>query len=153
MRLLAVFGAATALLAGCVERTVSITSDPPGALVWLNDREVGRTPVDVKFDYYGTYDVRLEREGSEPLMTSGKADAPWWEFVGIDLIAEALPFRFHSHIKWNYVLEPATGDRAALIGRAEALRDRESPHPPPPPETVPITSAEAAGPAPAARGP
>ncbi len=40
--------------AGCVQRTITITSDPPGALVWLNDREIGRTPLDVNFVYYGT---------------------------------------------------------------------------------------------------
>jgi hypothetical protein len=56
-----VLGAAT-LLAGCVERTITINSEPQGALVYLNDEEVGRTPVSVPFLYYGTYDVRLEHE-------------------------------------------------------------------------------------------
>jgi hypothetical protein len=55
-----VIGAST--LVGCVERTISITSEPRGALVYLNDEEVGRTPVSVPFTYYGVYDVRLERE-------------------------------------------------------------------------------------------
>ncbi|MFB3120043.1 MAG: PEGA domain-containing protein [Stenotrophomonas maltophilia] len=40
-----------------------ITSEPPGALVWLNDREIGRTPVDVDFEFYGRYDVRLHLPG------------------------------------------------------------------------------------------
>jgi len=26
---------------GCVRRVIDITSDPPGARVWVNDREVG----------------------------------------------------------------------------------------------------------------
>jgi hypothetical protein len=52
----------SASLLGCVERTISITSEPRGALVYLNDEEVGRTPVSVPFTYYGVYDVRLERE-------------------------------------------------------------------------------------------
>ncbi len=49
--------------AGCVERTITITSDPPYALVWLNDEEIGRTPVTVPFTFYGKYDVRLIHEG------------------------------------------------------------------------------------------
>jgi hypothetical protein len=49
-------------LLGCVERTISITSEPEGALVYLNDEEVGRTPVSVPFTFYGVYDVRLEHE-------------------------------------------------------------------------------------------
>ena len=49
-------------VAGCVQRTISITSTPTAALVRLNDEEVGRTPVSVPYRFYGVYDVRLERE-------------------------------------------------------------------------------------------
>ena len=58
------------LCTGCVRRTISIVSNPPGALVWLNDREVGRTPIEVEFLYYGTYDVRIVKDGYEPLITT-----------------------------------------------------------------------------------
>ncbi len=123
-------GLALALLAGaslstgCVRRTITIRTDPPGAMVWLNDREIGRSPVDVDFDYYGTYDVRLEREGYEPMMTSGDAKAPLWETVGVDLVAELLPFRFHSRVEWHYALAPVTDDPEALIQRARELRSK-----------------------------
>jgi len=50
-------------MVGCIERTITITSDPSGALVHLNDEEVGRTPVVVPFTFYGTYTVRLEHDG------------------------------------------------------------------------------------------
>ena len=83
-----------ALLVGCVQRTISITSNPAGALVHLNDEEVGRTPLQVPFKFYGTYDVRLEKERYKPLWTSQKTDAPWWEAPGPDLIVEA-PYPFH----------------------------------------------------------
>ncbi|MCZ6835566.1 MAG: PEGA domain-containing protein [Planctomycetota bacterium] len=111
-------------LSGCVRRTITIKSDPPGALVWLNDREVGRTPVDVEFLYYGTYDVRLVKDGYEPLMTSGKADAPLWDVVGFDLVSELLPMDLHSQIEWNYDLEPLIDDEAGLIERAKDLRSK-----------------------------
>ena len=52
--------AGTSALVGCVERRVWIDSNPPGALVWLNDAQVGRTPVDVSITHHGVYDVRLE---------------------------------------------------------------------------------------------
>src|SRR5262249_26230601 len=35
------------LLAGCIERTVTIRTEPDNALVYLNDEEVGRSPVTV----------------------------------------------------------------------------------------------------------
>ena len=111
-----------ALSTGCVRRTIMITSQPPGVLIWINDREVGRTPIDVDFEYYGVYDVRLELAGYEPMMTSGKASAPWWDKVGADFFAELVPADLHSEVRWHYVLTPLTEDRDALIERAAQLR-------------------------------
>ncbi len=109
---------------GCVRRTLTITTEPSGALLWLNDREVGRTPVEVDFDHYGTYDVRLERDGYEPMMTSGRADAPWWDTVGLDLLAEAVPGTLTSRVRWHYVMQPVDENRQRLIDRARRLREK-----------------------------
>ncbi|MCA9291524.1 MAG: PEGA domain-containing protein [Phycisphaerales bacterium] len=114
--------AAATVLPGCVKRTLSISSDPPGALVYLNDREVGRTPVEVDFLYHGRYDVRLQLDEYEPLLTSGKASAPLWDTVPLDFVAEIIPADLNNRIHWHYVLAPAETDRAALIDRAGALR-------------------------------
>ena len=54
--------AALTACAGCVERLITVTSQPSGSLVYLNDEEVGRTPVTVPFTFYGVYDVRVEHE-------------------------------------------------------------------------------------------
>lgn len=118
---------ATAGMTGCVRRTISITSDPIGALVWVNDREVGRTPLDVEFLHYGTYDVRLVKDGYEPKLTTGEAQPPLWDNVGLDLVAEVLPLDFRSDIAWHYVLEPTEGDtdalRRAMVERAREMRE------------------------------
>ncbi len=119
---LVLLGLLGALSTGCVRRTIMITSEPPGVLIWVNDREVGRTPIDVGFEYYGVYDVRLELAGYEPMMTSGKASAPWWDGVGADFFAELVPTDLHSEVRWHYVLMPLTEDRDALIERATQLR-------------------------------
>jgi hypothetical protein len=130
--------ASAALTTGCIRRTISISTDPAGSMVWLNDREVGRSPIDVDFDYYGTYDVRVEQEGYEPLMTTGKAKAPLWDTVGLDLISELMPFTLHSRVEWHYALEPVKDDPEALVDRARDLRSHLSPaeapdEPAPPP--------------------
>ncbi len=114
--------AALVALSGCVRRTITITTEPQGTLVWLNDREVGRTPVEVDFKHYGTYDVRLEHRGYEPMMTSGRAVPPWWDNVGLDLIAELTLADLESRIEWHYVMEPLDDDREALLDRARELR-------------------------------
>ena len=116
--------AALVALSGCVRRTITITTDPQGTLVWLNGREVGRTPVEVDFKHYGTYDVRLEHRGYEPMMTSGRADPPWWDNVGLDLIAELTVADLESRIEWHYVMEPLDDDREALLSRARELRKK-----------------------------
>src|SRR4051812_35334353 len=49
--------------AGGVDRTVVVKSEPPGALVYMNGQEVGRTPAEVPILWYGTYDLRLRQDG------------------------------------------------------------------------------------------
>ena len=39
---------------GCVQRRMTIRSNPPGALVYVDDYQVGTTPVSTDFGYYGT---------------------------------------------------------------------------------------------------
>jgi len=107
---------------GCVERTISISSRPSGALVYLNDKEVGRTPVTVPFTFYGVYDVRLEAEGFAPLWTKKKAKAPWWEAPGPDLIAEAIPGN-QAHLQWHFDMKPAQPtDPDKLTDRAQQMQ-------------------------------
>lgn len=108
--------------AGCAQRTITITSAPSGALVHLNDEEVGRTPVTVPFTFYGKYDVRLEREGYAPLWTSVEAEAPFWEFPGPDLIAEAVGAE--NHLRWHFHLnpEPEEVDPDILLDHARQMR-------------------------------
>ncbi|MHC4948105.1 MAG: PEGA domain-containing protein, partial [Planctomycetota bacterium] len=112
------------LLGGCVRRTIRITSDPSGALVRLNDREIGRTPVEVDFVHYGTYDVRLRLEGHEPLATAGEARSPWWDTLGLDLVAEAVPGEPHAVVEWHFELVPLDDDPETLVDRAGELRAR-----------------------------
>lgn len=119
------------LLPACVSRKIRITSEPAGATVWLNDVEIGQTPAEADFLFYGRYDIRLELDGHEPLWTNRKANSPIYEWPGIDLVAEALPFRFENTVEWHFVLEPALESaadpetvRADLIRRAAELRDR-----------------------------
>lgn len=144
---LALFG-----LSGCLKRTISITTEPEGALVWLNDVEVGRTPLETDFTFYGTYDVRIRREGYEPIATSAKAAAPPHEWPGADLVSEAIPARIHNVVRWHWVLTPrqeATMDKpaaeAAVLERARALRAQGVPPPAEPqsaqPEPTPSTPA------------
>jgi hypothetical protein len=105
-----------------VERTVSITSDPPGARVWLNDREVGTTPCVVGINDYGTYDVRIVKEGYAADWNGRSVDMPLWDAPGPDLVGEVLPVDLHSRNEWHVTLVPLSKDEAALIDRARAAK-------------------------------
>src|SRR5208282_4674368 len=96
------------LMGGCVERTLSVQSDPPGALVYLNDQEIGRTPMEHDFVWYGTYDIALRMEGYESLKTKARVVAPIYEWVPLDLFAELLPIPLKDRRDLYYRLSPVT---------------------------------------------
>ena len=113
-------------LAGCLDRTITINTEPQGAVIWLNDQEVGRSPVTTGFRWYGAYEVRARKEGFEPLTTTCVAHSPWYEYPGPDLLAEALPARIRNRVVWDLKLTPLPGPdqqaEAAVVDRARAFR-------------------------------
>ena len=115
------------LLLGCVERTMTITSEPSGALVYLNGEEVGRTPLTRDFVWYGNYDVQVRHDGHETLDTNTWVVAPWWQWPPFDLFAELLPVRLTDRRVLHYELaetSPADVDPDQLLDRATALRNQ-----------------------------
>jgi len=93
----------TMLLAGCVERTITISSEPKGALVFLNDKEVGRTPVTVPFQWYGDYDVILRKNGYDAMKTHKRVVQPWYEYFPFDIFAELFyPGTIHDEHVWEF---------------------------------------------------
>jgi len=119
--------AACLVITGCygqVQRTITIESEPPGAVLWLNDNEVGRTPCTVPFTWYGTYGIRLEYPGYEPLVTTAGVRAPWWEWIPLDLASETVAPGVHEDAHaFRFALKKAEpADPNSLRERAEALR-------------------------------
>jgi hypothetical protein len=122
---------AVLLLSGCIQRRIVVTSEPSGAVVWLNDTEIGRTPTQSSFRYYGTYDVRLEMPGYEAVHTSRRTRAPFHEYPGPDLVATVIPHRFETVIEWHFDLVPVAEHVSSeedferdLIDRARALQEQ-----------------------------
>jgi hypothetical protein len=113
-----------AATAGCVEKTIKITSQPAGAVVYLNDEEVGRTPTEVRFTFYGDYGVILRKEGYQALQTHKQINAPWYQLPPIDIIADLLiPTTIYNRYDWNFELQPQQlPAKQELLGRAEEFR-------------------------------
>ena len=110
------------LLPSCVRRTIEISTEPQGALVWLNGREIGRTPVAVDFTHYGTYDLMIKKKGWEPIIVAKDAPVPILDTAGVDLVVEILPIDVHHVVQWHIDMERRDGSRRALIKRADTLR-------------------------------
>jgi hypothetical protein len=110
---------------GCVQRTLTVETDPPGALVVMNDQEIGRTPFTREFTWYGWYDIQLRKPGYETLSTRAKVIAPVWQWPPIDLFAELMPMHLKDQRHFMYKLTPAStqpADPDLMLARATQLR-------------------------------
>ena len=121
---LAVSLIAAIILGGCVERKLTIKTEPQEALVVLNDEEIGTSPVTVSFEWYGDYNVRISKEGFETLKTHRKLEAPWYDDSPFDFFAQILnPKRIVDEYEWTFMLAPQKEvRREELIEAAEELK-------------------------------
>ena len=94
------------LMAGCVRRSLTIRTDPPGASVFVNDISRGVTPVTYDFAWYGWHRVILQKSGYERLDDRRMIRAPIYLWIPIDLAMEILPFPVRDRRTWNYTLTP-----------------------------------------------
>jgi len=124
-RAIAIACLGAALVSGCVEREMTITSEPEGALVFVSDREMGRTPVTFPFTWYGDYDIILRRQGHQTLKTHAAINAPWYEVAPLDLLSHIAPWTYRDQRFLHYKLEELQlpSDKQ-LIQKAEDMRKR-----------------------------
>jgi hypothetical protein len=107
-----------------VRRRLNINSNPQGALVYVDNQQVGVTPFSVDFTYYGTREIRLIKPGFETLTVNQPIPAPWYQYVGLDFISENLvPTKIRDNRTVNYNLAPQLlVPTQELIDRGNQLR-------------------------------
>lgn len=109
-------------------RELLIDSDPPGALVRLDDTVVGTTPYRTAFDAYGTRRITLYHEGYRTVSAVEEVEPPWYGRFPFDVFSEIVfPFGWHDPHPYHFTLVPETGtvtrpDLEGVLKRAEALR-------------------------------
>ena len=107
--------------AGCVERKLTINTDPAGAQVFLNDEEIGVSPVTASFNWYGDYNVTIRKQGCVTLQTHRKLQAPWYDGFPFDFVVQDIyPGRIVDQYEWSFDLKPQKE-----IGRQELIKDAE----------------------------
>ena len=115
---------AVLLSSGCVRRRLTVRSNPPGALVYIDDQEIGTTPVSTSFIYYGTRKVRLVRDGYETITVLERFRAPWYQIPPLDFVSENVwPRELRDERILEFQLVPKkVVPRQELLEQAENLR-------------------------------
>ncbi len=109
---------------GCVHRRMTVRTNPPGALLYVDDTPIGVTPVSANFTYYGTRKIRLVKDGYETLTVLQPMPAPWYEYPPIDFVSENFtPGEIRDQRVLDYQLKPQmVVPTEQLLARAETLR-------------------------------
>jgi hypothetical protein len=138
---LAIFLSAT----GCVQRRMTIRSNPPGAMVYIDDYPIGVTPVSTSFLYYGTRKIRLVKDGFQTLTVMQPVRPPVYQLVPLDFVSENLvPYEIRDERLFEYQLAPEMiVPTEQLLSRADEFRrgsrvEGFAPAPPPPAAGGPV---------------
>ena len=114
------------IFSGCVERKLTINTEPQGALIVLNDEEIGVSPVTVGFNWYGDYKVRASMQGYAILNTHRELEGPLYDKFPFDFFAEILwPGRIVDEYEWTFEMVAYTApDREQLIEAAREMKNK-----------------------------
>ena len=96
--------------------------NPPGALVYVDNQQIGTTPCSVDFTYYGTREIRLVKPGYETLTVNQPIPAPWYQIPPLDFFSENLvPTKIRDNRTVIYNLAPQV-----IVPTRAAGRSRQS---------------------------
>lgn len=111
---------------GCVRRRLTIRSNPPGAMVYVDNQHVGFTPCSIDFTYYGTREMRLVLSGYETLTINQPIPTPWYQVPPLDFVSDNLvPAKIRDNRTVTYNLQPQLMMPVEeVIGRGHELRTR-----------------------------
>ena len=125
---LACAAAGLVALNGCqsVHRRLTVQSDPPGALVLVDGKRVGFTPASVSFDYYGTREITLVKDGFETERFLQPIAPPAYQVPPVDFVSDNfLPGQVEDRRVVRRRLRPRTvAPTGDVLGRANDLRSR-----------------------------
>lgn len=114
------------LCPGCVRRRMTVRTSPPGAVVSVDNQVIGTTPAATTFTYYGTREIRVEKDGYRTETIRRRINPPWYEYPGIDFLAETLwPGELRDERIIDVQLVPQELQPAdQVLDRADSLRQQ-----------------------------
>jgi|SaaInlStandDraft_1057018.scaffolds.fasta_scaffold05352_6 hypothetical protein len=115
-------------LTGCVNRRMTIRSNPSGALVEIDGERIGLTPVSMDFTYYGTREFTISAPGYESLTVLQPVPAPPGQRFPLDFFTNHfMPRKVTDRHDFTYNLmrrNAPIDEESDLINRARDFRSQ-----------------------------
>lgn len=142
------------LPAGCVRRRLTVRTNPPGALVYVDHQLIGPSPASTPFVYYGTRHIEVVGDGYRTEKVLRTFTPKWYQVPPLDFFSETLwPWELRDQrvVDITMVQQPtvpseeliARGDEMriqAANGIAVPLTRTQGPPDPPRPQVLPPTA-------------
>jgi hypothetical protein len=111
---------------GCVRRRMTVRTNPPGATVSVDNQLIGTAPAASPFVYYGTREIRVEKDGYRTETLKTQINPPWYQYPGLDFITESLwPWEIRDERIIDVELVPQVLEPTEqVLGRADQLRSQ-----------------------------
>ncbi len=111
---------------GCVRRRMMVRTNPPGATVSIDNQVIGTSPAATPFVYYGTREIRIERDGFRTETIRRRFNPPWYQFPGLDFISETLwPGELRDERIIDVEMVPMVREPTeSVVQRADGLRNQ-----------------------------
>ncbi len=118
--------ATSAVLAcgGCVRRRLTVRTSPPGAVISVDNQLIGTSPAASSFTYYGTREIRIQKDGYRTETVKRTINPPWYQYPVLDFVTETLwPWEIRDERIIDVELVPETLEPAEnVLMRADQLR-------------------------------
>lgn len=109
---------------GCVRRRLTVRTNPPGALVYVDHQLVGPSPASTSFVYYGTRHIEVVGDGYRTEKVLRTFYPKWYQIPPLDFVTETLwPWELRDQrvVDITMVAQP-TVPSEELIARADEMR-------------------------------
>jgi hypothetical protein len=130
---------------GCVRKRMTVRTNPPGAMVYVDRKPIGLSPASTNYVYYGTRNFEIVRDGYRTERFLRRFNPPWYAIPPLDFVSESLwPFEKRDERIIDVQLTPTPSvSNDALIASGEQLRLQAGqgvavPPPPPAVNNLPI---------------
>lgn len=114
-----------AACAGCVRKTFAVRTDPPGAIVYVDGEEIGRTPIhNVQWFFDGTREITVVKAGYLTERRVVRMRASWFSWFPFDIVSELIvPWDIYDRRYYYFALKPVDHiEETALLRHAAETR-------------------------------